>query len=107
MNVTSPHRESNSGTSRRNVTKKRPKNIAKPPMAKYAIAGRRMSCDAGGTDARRKRRYFNPAAPESGRRTNPRRQPFSGGADASDGAAGRPAAGFRVNRTPPGEKPME
>src|SRR5207253_11458131 len=75
-------------------------------MAKYAIAGRRMSCDAGGTDARRKRRYFNPAAPESGRRTSPRRQPFSGGADASDGAAALPAAGSRMNRTPVAEIPM-
>src|SRR5437879_8879035 len=76
-------------------------------MAKYAIAGRRMSCDAGGTDARPKRRYFNPAAPESGRRTNPRRQPFSGGADASDGAAALPAAGSRMNKTPVAEIPMK
>src|SRR5207244_6243685 len=76
-------------------------------MAKYAIAGRRMSCGPGGTDARPKRRYFNPAAPESGRRTNPRRQPFSGGADASDGAAALPAAGSRMNKTPVAEIPMK
>src|SRR5207247_9279630 len=74
-------------------------------MAKYAIAGRRMSCAAGGTDARRKRRYSNPAAPESGQRTSPRRQPLSGGADASDGAGALPAAGSRLNRTPVAEIP--
>src|SRR5437773_2625825 len=49
---------------------------------------------------------LHPAAPESGQRTSPRRQPFSGGANASDGAAALPPAGSRMNRTPVAEIPM-
>src|SRR5213594_5075135 len=91
MTVIGPHTYRKSGTSYRRTTKNRPKNRAKPPIAKYAIGSRSSRLEVlEGTCCPTKRRYFNPATSESRRRTeaNQRR---AGGAVASIPAGARGA----------------
>src|SRR5256885_2280016 len=91
MIVIGPHRNRKSGMSYSRTTKKRPKNRAKPPTAKYAIGSRSSRLEVlEGTRRPTNLRYFNPATSESRRRTE-ENQRRAGGAVASRPAGARGA----------------